>query len=289
MSYNNDYYVAIDENGQPYIEHALGDRIKAAWGSKSGNSPKFLEKFPNLYGNGKDVYAYTQDQVDRFRRYMGLGGKKRMEAARSALDTATANRNKAGQRFSKVQDSYNREKQRVGNMNWDTPSANAGNASRTYARFKDEYDKRKSEYEDANRTAMDARREAQRTEDEWNNSVIKRLGDKASTLKNSLRKRGGTTLATIRNAPKNAADRFKDWAGYDEKADYEQALKIWRNMQRQGTPTTEAQREGKWQQGKKLEATKAAYDKSLVGRVDKLKDSISSITNYRKRRRGHHS
>lgn len=56
--YNNDYIVAIDENGQPYIAHAFGDRARAAWGSLKGTATKYKEKIP--LGNGKYRYVYEQ-------------------------------------------------------------------------------------------------------------------------------------------------------------------------------------------------------------------------------------
>lgn len=56
--YNNDYIVAIDENGQPYIAHAFGDKARAAWGSLKGTATKYKEKIP--LGNGKYRYVYEQ-------------------------------------------------------------------------------------------------------------------------------------------------------------------------------------------------------------------------------------
>jgi len=56
--YNNDYIVTIDENGQPYIAHAFGDRARAAWGSLKGTATKYKEKIP--LGNGKYRYVYEQ-------------------------------------------------------------------------------------------------------------------------------------------------------------------------------------------------------------------------------------
>lgn len=56
--YNNDYIVAIDENGQPYIAHAFGDRARAAWGSLKGTATKYKDKIP--LGNGKFRYVYEQ-------------------------------------------------------------------------------------------------------------------------------------------------------------------------------------------------------------------------------------
>ena len=52
-----DYIVAVDENGQPYLAHA-GEN-----GGWKNRATKYLGKFPNLYGNGKTAYAYTQQQL----------------------------------------------------------------------------------------------------------------------------------------------------------------------------------------------------------------------------------
>lgn len=56
--YNNDYIVMVDENGQPYIAHAFGDRAKAAWGSLKGTATKYIDKIP--LGNGKFRYVYEE-------------------------------------------------------------------------------------------------------------------------------------------------------------------------------------------------------------------------------------
>lgn len=54
--YNNDYVIAVDENGQPYIAHAFGDRAKAAWGSLSGRATTYIDKI--VGPNGKVRYIY---------------------------------------------------------------------------------------------------------------------------------------------------------------------------------------------------------------------------------------
>lgn len=54
--YNNDYIIAVDENGQPYIAHAFGDRAKAAWGSLSGRATTYIDKI--VGPNGKVRYIY---------------------------------------------------------------------------------------------------------------------------------------------------------------------------------------------------------------------------------------
>lgn len=64
-----DYIVAVDENGQPYLAHA-GEN-----GGWKNRATKYLGKFPNLYGNGKTAYAYTQQQLRAMQNY-ARGGLK---------------------------------------------------------------------------------------------------------------------------------------------------------------------------------------------------------------------
>lgn len=66
--YNNDYIIAVDENGQPYIAHAFGDKVKAAWGSIKGTATKYKDKIP--IGNGKFRYVY-----DTVKRKAGTAAK----------------------------------------------------------------------------------------------------------------------------------------------------------------------------------------------------------------------
>lgn len=72
--YNNDYIIAVDENGSPYIAHAYAtdgkgsntrrgfknafSGFKVKWGSNTGNTPKYKEKIP--LGNGKFRYVYEE-------------------------------------------------------------------------------------------------------------------------------------------------------------------------------------------------------------------------------------
>lgn len=76
--YNNDYIIAVDENGQPYIAHAyatdgegrnsrqgirngfkagIGPGLRAAWGSLSGRKPKYDRK---EFKNGRWNYIYDE-------------------------------------------------------------------------------------------------------------------------------------------------------------------------------------------------------------------------------------
>ena len=54
--YNNDYIIAVDENGQPYISHAFGDGIKKKWGELTGRATKYLQKIRRPDGTYRYVY-----------------------------------------------------------------------------------------------------------------------------------------------------------------------------------------------------------------------------------------
>ena len=73
-----DYIVAVDENGQPYLAHA-GE------GGWKNRATKYLGKFPNLYGNGKTAYAYTQQQLRAMQNYARGGARN---AQNSVINTA---------------------------------------------------------------------------------------------------------------------------------------------------------------------------------------------------------
>ena len=60
---NNDYVILIDENGEPYLAHA--------WGQKKDH--KYKLRVENYYGNGKHLYLYTDAEVAAFQKN---GGKR---------------------------------------------------------------------------------------------------------------------------------------------------------------------------------------------------------------------
>ena len=55
--YNDDYIIAIDENGQPYIAHAFGDGYRRA-------KAKYLEKVRTKSGAWR--YLYTPEEVKAY-------------------------------------------------------------------------------------------------------------------------------------------------------------------------------------------------------------------------------
>lgn len=131
---DNDYIVMIDENGQPYLAHAFGDRIKnlattmnrkirnnVGAGSRARKDHKYIMRVDNYFSPGKHLYLYTQDEVDA---YMGRNGNKKGSRTlsnrirdklgwdeRSARDDARANSgsNESNRmRYKAAQDEYNK-------------------------------------------------------------------------------------------------------------------------------------------------------------------------------------
>lgn len=110
--YNNDYIIAVDENGQPYIAHAyttdgkgsnsrqgirngfkagIGSGLRAAWGSLSGRKPKYDQK---EFKNGRWNYIYDEakkaakkawgSKVGRFIDEHDAGVSERLMARRAS-------------------------------------------------------------------------------------------------------------------------------------------------------------------------------------------------------------
>lgn len=79
----NEYYVAIDSNGEPYIEHAIFGRNSGGSNSRgSRQNVKYLEKIKD---GARTRYFYTQDELQAY--YDNMRGK--------AKDTAQQAKQKA--------------------------------------------------------------------------------------------------------------------------------------------------------------------------------------------------
>ena len=131
---DNDYIVMIDENGQPYLAHAFGDRVKnfattmnrkirnnVGAGSRARKDHKYIMRVDNYFAPGKHLYLYTQDEVAAFE---GRNGNKKGSRTlsnrirdklgwdeRSARDDARAKSDSsigAGIRYKSAQDAYNK-------------------------------------------------------------------------------------------------------------------------------------------------------------------------------------
>ncbi len=92
--YDSNYYVAVDENGQPYIAHALFRSSASSDGGGRGRH-KYLAKFEKFFDNGKTFYAYTQQQVQQA---MNRGRNKAKYLQAKATVNARAAKYKAGQK-----------------------------------------------------------------------------------------------------------------------------------------------------------------------------------------------
>lgn len=76
MAYN-DYVILVDENGQPFIAHAFGDRIKNYVQRRKDH--KYIQRFDNYFGPGKHAYAYSDAEVKLY-----SAGRKVGHAAKRA-------------------------------------------------------------------------------------------------------------------------------------------------------------------------------------------------------------
>jgi hypothetical protein len=87
--YENDYIIMFDENGQPYLAHAFGDRWKG-FTSRAANSSigraftnarnnlnsrwqgstahKYVAKIENAFKDGSPRYFYSLDELKAFQR-----------------------------------------------------------------------------------------------------------------------------------------------------------------------------------------------------------------------------
>lgn len=72
----NDYVVAVDENGEPYIAHAIKMTRKPAFGHKS---PLFLDKVQ--LPNGKYRYFYTRKAYEAWLKNQKPSTKEQKEMA----------------------------------------------------------------------------------------------------------------------------------------------------------------------------------------------------------------
>lgn len=133
MSYDNDYIILVDENGQPYIAHsAIGNAVKKT-GSKMKNAAKdwtnhkYIAKGVDK-DTGKTIYFYNQHDYDvwlqndgkrtlrnRIQDRLGFDERSRRDEAKSVMDRhdgGTSRGNK--QMYDRAQRDY--EKTALGRM-----------------------------------------------------------------------------------------------------------------------------------------------------------------------------
>ena len=180
MQYD-DFVVLIDENGQPFIAH--GERYQRFRSALRNSRPvKYLEKFPNLYNNGRAAYAYTEEQVRQMRNYARGLGRKAKGAAKKAA------------KFVDDHDAGLTERMQ----------------SRKYARQAKRASKRGNR-DEFNDLATQSAKYARQAREEYNNSRVKKAADVA-------KKYGGTTLSAIKKAGGKAINAIdKADAGLSER------------------------------------------------------------------------
>lgn len=93
----NEYYVAIDSNGEPYIEHAIFGRNSGGSNSRgSRQNVKYLEKIKD---GARTRYFYTQDELQAY--YDNMRGKAK-DTAQQAKQKARASDRAASRQLSRA-------------------------------------------------------------------------------------------------------------------------------------------------------------------------------------------
>lgn len=90
--YNNDYIIAVDENGQPYIAHAFGDGIRKKWGELTGRATTYVQKIKRPDGTFRYIYDTAKkagkkawgSKVGRFIDEHDAGVSERLMARRAS-------------------------------------------------------------------------------------------------------------------------------------------------------------------------------------------------------------
>lgn len=76
----HDYMICIDENGSPYLAHAL-------FGNRKGSQKKDHKYLERVIDKGKYVYLYTQDQINNWYNKSGLKQRKEWKKAGKEYDS----------------------------------------------------------------------------------------------------------------------------------------------------------------------------------------------------------
>ena len=90
--YNNDYIIAVDENGQPYIAHAFGDGLRKKWGELTGRATTYVQKIKRPDGTFRYIYDTAKkagkkawgSKVGRFIDEHDAGVSERLMARRAS-------------------------------------------------------------------------------------------------------------------------------------------------------------------------------------------------------------
>ena len=94
------YFIGIDDTGQPYIAHAMYNADAGTVGTgKQRGFKKYLQKVQDYYGKGKNLYLYTQDQVRAFANRGANKVKSKINYGKEQLHTASQRLKAKGSRL----------------------------------------------------------------------------------------------------------------------------------------------------------------------------------------------
>ena len=200
---DRDYVIAFDENGEPYIAHALGSRLSGAASNVRRAGSRYLMKIQTKYGNR---YFYTPQEVQAYQRAKS-GVKKAADSAKSA-----------------VNNTKKQVKQSVKTLNSDLKKRRTWKnaekeASSNLKPLRSSPDSRLKRYESEDEKAYDKALAA----------ATKKTYDKTKLGKaeNAVKSATERMKEEFRKKANEAADKVKDKAGVDEKERYEEAQKAY--------------------------------------------------------------
>lgn len=201
---DRDYIITFDENGEPYIAHALGSRLSGAASNARRAGSRYLMKIQTKYGNR---YFYTPQEVQAYQRAKS-GVKKAANSAKSAVNNTKKQVNQAVKTLKS-----DLKKRRT----WKNAEKEAASP------LKDVKQIDKGWYQGRIETAAEStydKKYAEATKKTYNKT-------KLGKAENAVKSASDRVKEEFRKKANEAADKVKDKAGVDEKERYEEAQKAY--------------------------------------------------------------
>ena len=277
---DRDYIIAFDENGEPYIAHALGSRLSGAVSNARRAGSRYLMKIQTKYGNR---YFYTPQEVQAYQRAKS-GVKKASNSAKSAVNNTKKQVNQAVKTLKsdlkKRRTWKNAEKEAASPLKdvkqidkgWyqgriETAAESA--YDKKYAEAtKKTYDKTKlGKAENAAKSATDRMKEEFRKKKE---DVKDKLGYDERERRDLAQKRAETVGKVANKEAESGTHKISEsiWEKDEKKSKelFDKGLKqrddAWAAAKRSREAAWDAQKE---------------YNKTPLGKVDKAKDALRSV------------
>lgn len=268
----NDYIITVDRDGQPYIEHAWGNR----WANKSH---KYIMKI----GEGaKARYLYTQEEV---RAYM-QGGRQALQnksqnAKAAVKKTGNQLRTGANKLSSKLETTTNNA---VGQV-----KGAAKNAKKTAENLVDKKitgynsrDNRNTELKIASSNERYAKNTISSSGRKIYEEAAKKARDRADEYNQEYKKSLFGKAENAGNKLKSTSDRMKDEfrKSIDTKKKLEEAKDTLRKAYDNGNPNLSRDVHERARQigeiKNKVDERREEYYKTPLGKVEKIKDDIEN-------------